>query len=129
MNLPFARRAAVLLTLFALAGCGGDKSSPRKAALKEIGVSFSEYLNSYGCLPVPVGQTVESKVPSHLLNCPTCGKPWSYAKTTGAPTGPGAAEYDPVIVWCATCEADGNRRNALTYHGKVSAVPVTELRR
>lgn len=114
-----------LSSLLLLQGCGGDKSIERRGALKKISMAFSEYASKHGSLPVPPGQTIESQVPADSKTCPSCGKPWSYAKITAAPAS--AKDWDPIIAWCANCEAEGGKRDVLTYYGKAISVPASQL--
>jgi hypothetical protein len=114
-----------LTSLLLLTACGGDKSSERRLALKMVGMSFSEYATKHGVLPVPAGQTIESQVPADRKTCPGCGKAWSYAKVTAEPKG--AKDWDPIIAWCATCAAEGGKRDVLTYFGKVVSVDPGQL--
>ncbi|MCC6741778.1 MAG: hypothetical protein IT452_22350 [Planctomycetia bacterium] len=93
-----------LTSLLLLTACGGDKSIERRSALKKIAMSFSEYASKHGTLPVAPGQTIESQVPADAKTCPGCGKAWSYAKITAEPKG--AKDWDPIIAWCAHCEAE-----------------------
>lgn len=114
-----------LTSLLLLTACGGDKSSERRLALKMIAMSFGEYATKHGVLPVPAGQTIESQVPADRKTCPSCGKAWSYARIPVEPKG--AKDWDPIIAWCAHCEAEGGKRDALTYFGKAVSVPPGEL--
>lgn len=92
---------------------------------EEVRESFSEYASKHGTLPVAPGQTIESQVPAVAKTCPGCGKAWSYAKIAAEPKV--AKGWDPIIAWCAHCEAEGGKRDALTYFGKVVSVPPGEL--
>lgn len=116
--------ALMLTSAFTFAGCR-DKSIERRTALWSIGMGFSEYVAKHGTLPVPPGQTIESQVPAELKCCPTCGKAWSYSKITAEPAT--AKEWNPIIAWCANCESEGGKRDALFYHGKSIPVAPSDL--